>query len=432
MEITYKERSGTDRRVSLPATPLWRLRLRGLAGEIGWPPLCRDLIELATSVWIADRMVRRPRQGPRRIALSIPVRRPDRWREVAPELARVLSLLTQDDFDFTFRRATGGLAAVTYPPSASSNREITRVALFSGGLDSACAAASFAAAGLETAFVSQYTNGFERLRTLLAGIQSTYGGTTAPHHAAFYTSPVTTVARQLRERSQRSRSFLFLSLALATAAAVGAGEVLVCENGPLAVNLPLSLAMVPTRHAHSSFLLGMERLAQGLFPSPIKIFNPFELATKGEMATVFAPHPELALETVSCWNQQWASRRSSSGTRHCGWCLPCLVRRASLARAAIAVPPRHFAVDIRRLAEHHTASAEEMALLGPYRSLRGFAAEVAACASWRAFVRRFPDVVDSEPTAGRQHADRWFPDLFSLMKRFAAEVESALAPGSQP
>jgi 7-cyano-7-deazaguanine synthase in queuosine biosynthesis len=428
-------------RLDLPTPLPLRLRLGGWAERLGWPEVCKDLVEVASAVLLADRRVTRPRLtlGPRRISLSLPVRQPRLWEKAAPHMSEALEVLGGDRFDFEFYERLDG--ASCFPDRASGQMSfnfpgrasvlaaprVERVALFSGGLDSVAAAASFAAQGASVAYVTHYVYGIGRLENLLRGIYKAYGVSGhQPQHAQFHIKPVGGIVRELRENSRRSRSFLFVSLALATAFACGAREVCVCENGVLALNLPLIPAMIPTRHAHSLFLKVMERLAHTLFDESIRVVNPFELTTKGEMSRIFTSrHEELALASISCWNQQWSGRGGNYGKGHCGYCIPCLVRRVSLHASDIGWPKGHFDVDVRSLSKRRRLSEQDLHRLGAYKALLGFAASVRSCRSWKSFLNRFPDAISAEPTYKLYPTDRWFKKLYSMMRRFSLEVEAA-------
>jgi len=354
------------------------------------------------------------------------------WEGVAPELQRALEILADDTFIFEFYYRPKGASG--FPQVTGRNQSSTsateekalladRVVLFSGGLDSAAAASNLSQGKARTAYVTHYVYGIDRINGLLKAIYNTYSGEAQVSHAQFYISPTGPIVRQLREHSRRTRSFLFVSLGLATAHAMKAREVLVCENGVLALNLPFTPAMLPTRHAHSLFLKTMEQLAAGLFQTQIRVTNPFELQTKGEMSRIFIPHPKLALQSVSCWNQQWSGRGKNYGKGHCGHCVPCLVRRISLEAAGIAIPKGHFDLDIRRLAKKRDPSQKELSFLGGYRALMSFRQQVRSLRSWRQFLRSFPDIINSETTAHSLSPEKWFKNVFDLMQRFLAEVE---------
>jgi len=398
-----------------------RIACRGLADQIAWRPESLDLVDLATAVLIADRSVRRVGAQPRRISVLIPVRHPRLWRDIASDIAKLLHVLTDDRFELEFCSA---------PRKPSSKRlgrppRLDRVALFSGGLDSAAAAAVFAEGDEITGFVSHYVTGIQRINRLLQQIGIAYGRRRPVIHAGFFISPGRGVA--LREHSRRTRSFLFASLATVTAVETGASEIAVCENGPLALNLPLSAAMVPTRHAHSAFLDAVAGLARRAFGAEIRVVNPFELRTKGEVSRVFTPNPALALQTTSCWHQQWSGRGARYGHGHCGLCLPCLVRRVALTAAEIAFPPRHFDVDVVRLAHKARKTAADSVSLGPFRALSRFADEIQHCPTWRRFLEQFPEAIESHSTMAPLSPDEWWPALFGMMRRFGTEVTTALS-----
>lgn len=417
--------------IHLPVPLPIQLSLKGLTRHIHWPAPSRDLIEVACAILMADRLVTRPRNslGPRQIDLALPVRNPHVWNRAVPVLQEILEILGGDVFSIDFCHHPDGAAC--FPINGVSTQlellkppaSVDRVALFSGGLDSAAAAATFALEDKRAVYVTHYTNGIRRIEKLLEDISAEYNPQSKTLHAQFYIRHFGPIVQQLRERSRRSRSFLFVSLALATAAATDAPEVCVCENGPLALNLPLTPAMIPTRHAHSQFLRAMERLATIVFDRPIRVLNPFELMTKGEMSRVFAHRPELALRTVSCWNQQWSGRGKSYGKGHCGHCFPCLVRRASLEAAGIAVPEDHFDVDVQRLARKPQVSDQDLRRLSPYRALLKFSGKVKACRNWQEFVRQFPQCIETEATRTPLAFDDWFPKLYQTMSRFAEEID---------
>ena len=108
----------------------------------------RDLLDIATYVFIADRMVRRggptlPNMGRdwrRRFRLVIAVRDPERWNapELKSALEDLLGFLSGDDFRFQFLRSDEPPAYPSYLPLDIRNGTPDRydqVLLFSAGLD---------------------------------------------------------------------------------------------------------------------------------------------------------------------------------------------------------------------------------------------------------------------------------------------------------
>lgn len=414
--------------VEVPASLPAKLRTRGSADVAVMYALGQDLVEVATSVMLVDRLVSRPHggTGSRQIRLTIPVRCPSAWRRSATLIQQVLSVVGDDIFSLHFERKAKRKERVLRHAATNDTPHVDRVVLFSGGLDSTCASAHFARAGHVCAYVTHYVSGINRIESLLRSVYESYSANVQPIHASFYISPSKSVTSQLREKSRRLRPFLFASLALATAMGIGAHEICVCENGPLALNLPMNLAMVPTRHANSLFLDLMGQLGRALTGAPIRFSNPFELSTKGQMCDILRARPHLALDSVSCWNQQWSGTKKNYGHGHCGYCIPCLVRRTALQAAGIEIPRRHFDLDILRLSAMIRLDRKKKRRLGPYRVLLGFANRLSECGSWRSFVREWPDVIEAEPTASQKIGDEWYKALFRMMKEFAKEVRNAL------
>lgn len=411
--------------VSFPAGIPAKIVFRGSAADPrGLPPIAADVLEVATGLLWVDRRVHRPLSGLRRIRAELPVRDPERWTRVSESLGSLLSFLTYDDIACTFRQLEAGEELVSAegdlrPPAA----EAPDVSLFSGGLDSTAGTASLLAEGRRLMLVSHYTRRFEHLQSLVADLVDEYGSDGAASWNGFYVIPDgKKLVGSLREASRRSRSFFFLSMALLTALMSGSRRILACENGPLALNLPLNLASVPTRHAHGRHLASVAELFEALIDSPLSVQNPFELKTKGEMTRIFAHRPELALRTVSCWNQQWAGSGTTYGAGHCGRCVPCLVRLASLVAARIDIPPSHFDVDLRTAGQQGLDSNEAADL----HQLLHFASRIRACASWREFIIEFPEVMESEPTLDRDMpTEEWFDAVFEMETRFAEEIVTA-------
>jgi hypothetical protein len=134
--------------------------------------------------------------------------------------------------------------------------------------------------------------------------------------------------------SMRTRSFQFLALGVMAAEAVAsyrgsnAIDLVVCENGLIALNPPLTPRRIgshSTRTAHPHFLRGVQNILDAL-GLPVRVSNPYRHLTKGEMALPHAGRPDFrafAAATVSCG--KWKRRN-----QQCGRCVPCLIRRASL------------------------------------------------------------------------------------------------------
>src|SRR5262249_34675144 len=131
------------------------------------------------------------------------------------------------------------------------------------------------------------------------------------------------------EDSHRPRSFLFLSLAVAIARVTNITHVYIPENGLIALNPPLQVSRIgshSTRTAHPVFLTRFLKFLRSanLFEGTIQ--NPFLYLSKTDMLRGLDPSLiPLVTRSVSCSHP---SRYHDEGVRHCGYCVPCMYRRA--------------------------------------------------------------------------------------------------------
>jgi 7-cyano-7-deazaguanine synthase in queuosine biosynthesis len=288
-------------------------------------------LAVALGVWAADKFF--PRAGSpdgwtRRLALHLPVTAS--WLQLAPELATLLHFLTGDFWTLKLREGRGDLKPAGQWPHAWHP---DAVALFSGGLDSLVGALDRLEAGERLLLVSHYDFG------QLAATQQALGAALRRHYGPERLHSLT-LRVQLPvapELTLRSRSLLYLALGLASAAAFGPDTpLLVPENGWISLNPPLTLNRLgaySTRTTHPFFLKGLSRLwRQAGLNHPLA--NPYQQASKGEMLAGCANRAllrELFPLTVSC-SRPVVGRWQGESMGSCGYCYPCLMRRAALHR----------------------------------------------------------------------------------------------------
>lgn len=135
--------------------------------------------------------------------------------------------------------------------------------------------------------------------------------------------------------SSRARSFLLITAGLVVADGLApTAAVHMPEYGFIGVNVPLTPARhgtLSTRTTHPTFLRELEA-ALDVLGLAHSIVNPYRLQTKGE-ALAASSNPALLREliplTLSCAHPE-AVRWSEQTPRNCGYCYPCLIRRAAL------------------------------------------------------------------------------------------------------
>jgi 7-cyano-7-deazaguanine synthase in queuosine biosynthesis len=304
-------------------------------------PLAVDLLRIGGAVFCVDKIARRsdaPDSWTRELELTLPVSEPDRWREVAPLLHEALGFLSGDHWSVSFTASRGTPEQAVLPAETGDV-----VALFSGGLDSLAGAIELLESGGPVVLIGHHDSSLTdhtqiELFTHLVGEYSP-GRVSQRRLLLRPATPNTRQARPLPgggpEITTRTRSLLFLSAGVAVANALGTHTPLyVPENGFIGVNVPLTAARVgslSTRTTHPLFIQRVAALLSGLgLEHPL--MNPFRLATKGELLEQ-SSRPDLlrtlATVTVSCSHPE-AARWHHGRQGNCGYCYPCLVRRASL------------------------------------------------------------------------------------------------------
>lgn len=294
-----------------------------------------DLLNLALSVYTVDQVISRASNGfqgwSRHLRLYVPVRLLAPWEGVKNELEELLSFLSGDKWEVYFRQLKDNEKHPLNPTS-----DISRVALFSGGLDSYISAINLLELGERISFVSHYKGGSESAvqDRLYGKLAKKYGSEQFVGHK-IYVQPNQKHKLADKENSSRARSFLFLCLGLTFANCYGdSAEFIVPENGLISLNVPLTgtrLGSHSTRTTHPFFIQLFEKivLAVGIKNS---ISNPYQFQTKGEMI-LSCKNLKLLKSTygatTSCSHPDQSRYAGEAPGVHCGYCVPCIIRQAA-------------------------------------------------------------------------------------------------------
>jgi hypothetical protein len=196
----------------------------------------------------------------------------------------------------------------------------------------------------------------------------------------------------VEESSQRSRGFVFLSLGTAVAKAAGQSELRVHENGPGALNLPLTAAQrgsMNTRAARPETLQLMSQLISRLTQESFEIKNPAFWSTKAEMCAA-APSRFHDVMKMSVTCDGGLTRRAK--TPLCGTCTSCLLRRQALLSSGLREIDR---ADLERMvgdglsARRANASPMVLAML---QQIRQVDRAVHDDEPWAALLDRYPEL----------------------------------------
>lgn len=137
------------------------------------------------------------------------------------------------------------------------------------------------------------------------------------------------------EGNYRSRSFFFIGLGCFLSPS---SNLVIPENGTISINYPLTpsrVSSLSTRTTHPYVISKLQILLNNL-DIDIELQNPYSFYTKGEMVENCLNNAFLNStlnSSTSCGkpghNYSWKNRTAT----HCGVCMPCIYRRASLNKS---------------------------------------------------------------------------------------------------
>jgi hypothetical protein len=315
--------------------------------------IAMDLLIIACSMYAADTRIDRAKfaddSWTREINLYVPVSDTAIWNTQKVRLEQLFRFLTGDIWELNFRARTG---AQTISPRSSLSRfrmpyTTDTVCLFSGGMDSFIGAINLIANGIQPLLLGHAKSADvspnqkyceEALRQAFPQVQ-------LRRIYAFLRIPKANLFNS-EEKTERGRSFLFLTLGGLCASSLGnQSRLIVPENGLISLNLPLTPLRVgshSTRTTHPYYLGLMQELFNDL-QLGVTINNPYQFNTKGEMLAQCSNVSLAATtRTMSCSHP---AGRHGEGTKHCGYCVPCLIRKASFL-SANTTDPHQYKVDI--------------------------------------------------------------------------------------
>ncbi|MDG6347616.1 hypothetical protein QAA18_02485 [Luteimonas sp. 8-5] len=303
-----------------------------------------DLLVLAAHVHAADTRISRSEQSQdswtREIRLVIPVSDPARWHAASGTLVQALNFLTGDRWTVGFRARPRKFNSITTSPVTLLPPPFDTVSLFSGGLDSLVGAIDLLESGMTPLLVSHAGDGAtsDAQNQLFDQLKKHYKKSAFDRLRVWMAFSTQLVKGVSTENSTRGRSFLFFALGVFAGTGLGSRSTLrVPENGLIALNVPLDplrLGSNSTRTTHPFYIARWNDLLRevGINAS---IENPYWNKTKGEMVAECANQgilSDLAAESLSCAHPS-SGRWKGRGIEHCGYCLPCLIRRAALDAA---------------------------------------------------------------------------------------------------
>ncbi|MBC8053798.1 MAG: hypothetical protein H7Y13_12105 [Sphingobacteriaceae bacterium] len=299
-----------------------------------------DFFMLSATIYGIDRFIERRRNSidgwSRELKISFPVNDPAKWKTISPEVSNMLSFLTGDYWEVDFYKGKFDFPAKPLEPYFSDT--FAQVNLFSGGLDSLIGAIDFLTTkpNEKVLFISHYDSQmhgpFSDQKYLMSSIKEDYGGQFSYISSLKVSLDHSTLPK---ETTFRSRSILFIGMALLAAQGKKIPLVIVPENGTVSLNYPLSSSRrsaCSTRTTHPT-VLNMIKSIWSQLSIDTSISNPYEFLTKGEMVANCKDQAilkKLVDASNSCGKRGHRAHWDVPGASHCGICMPCIYRRASL------------------------------------------------------------------------------------------------------
>lgn len=350
-DIKIENSGQKDRRICVMRIPLiinGAIKIRTYA-EIDISEICQfkdlvpkalfELLIMSGIIYSVDRTVSRKRFSinglTREMTINLPTSNLTLWNPLTKSLEELLSFTTGDIWSVKFSLSNNyELPSVPLPEKC---KEVSAVSLFSGGMDSLIGAIDLAQIESGKIFLASHYD-------------STMGGPKGDQDKVFkmlneyYPEKFIRFKKAVRiqpqkhknsELSSRSRSLMFFAIAAIVAEALGT-DIVIPENGSVSLNYPLSdsrRSACSTRTTHPLMVNQFNDLLLALGVKT-RAHNPYEFQTKGEMVQGckdISTLMKIVPQSNSCGKRsQHQFMLDNHFASHCGRCMPCMYRRASL------------------------------------------------------------------------------------------------------
>lgn len=305
--------------------------------EIGF-----DIMTLATIVYLADTRIARVTHGQdswtREIKIQLPVSNVDLWKQQTSTLNRMLKFLTGDLWEIQFIERKWSF--IQCEEVGEKTTLYTRATLFSGGMDSLISTINLMEQKEKVLLLGHAGEGLTKNAQInvLNVFDKQYPDIEHSLIDLWMNFPDNYIPEGGNDNNTRSRSFLFIGFAIFSITGTkNIKQLMVPENGLIALNVPLEITRAgafSTRTTHPFYLSLWNDLLRDL-KLELSVYNPYWDKTKGEMAdeclnkTVLFETMKLSFSCSSPGKARWRGL----SPQHCGYCVPCLIRRAAMHRA---------------------------------------------------------------------------------------------------
>lgn len=301
-----------------------------------------DILVFATLVYVADTRISRTIHSQdswtREIEIQLPVMDLEAWNNSSADLVRMLNFLTGDRWSVIFEQREKKFGNLL--TCIEEQKKFDVVSLFSGGMDSLISTINYLEDGKSILLISHAGDGFTKnaQTNILKEFEKEYPEIMPLYLDLWMVFEEGFIPHGGEENTTRSRSFLFIAFgAFAISGIVGVNKLEVPENGLIALNVPLDKLRVgshSTRTTHPFYLEKWNKVLN-MLGFNITVENIYWDKTKGEMADECKNKEFLSKvikKSISCSSPAKAKWKKLP-PQHCGYCVPCLIRRAAMQKA---------------------------------------------------------------------------------------------------
>lgn len=301
-----------------------------------------DILVFATLVYLADtrisRIIHSQDSWTREIEIQLPVLELDAWNNSSDDLVKMLNFLTGDSWSVIFEQREKRFDDLLI--CTEKQKEFDIVSLFSGGMDSLISTINYIEEGKDILLISHAGDGFTKnaQTNILKEFEKEYPEIMPLYLDLWMVFEEEFIPYGGKENTTRSRSFLFIAFGVfAISGIIGVNKLKVPENGLIALNVPLDKLRVGAHSTRTTHPFYMEKWNKvlNMLGFNITVENIYWNKTKGEMAAECTNKEFLSKvikKSISCSSPVKATW-SKLPPQHCGYCVPCLIRRAAMKKA---------------------------------------------------------------------------------------------------
>lgn len=285
-----------------------------------------DLLNIFLEIYVADISIKSIGVHPRLLQIEAYVdsKNLEAWKENINLIVKLAEFVTEGDGDkwqITLKPAEYEFEAQQL---SFAGIKVDNISLLSGGLDSFCGAYRNEKEKRSTLYCGYKTSNVDT--SAIKGVSSFLNGRAGNAGICTYSK----VNKKKETLTQRTRSLLFFSLAVITAVKEGIKTVNINENGIMTLN-PSFQSRGTTKTTHPKTIYLYQTILNNI-GIEVQLNHPFLFMTKGEMVSELSDEYKTHIvDTRSCSRSMHDRRYDVSAKKSCGACVPCLLRKISMA-----------------------------------------------------------------------------------------------------